>query len=300
MNVRTTPLLVALLVALVTGCSRDAAKLAPPAPQAATPVAAAAPPAPAQVKQDSYADLMRAVFGTHYRPASADALADLRDPDNPTKPVRMVATGVGSTLLPTGETVLAVNADMAEADGTAVAGHSSPGLLSIYVLNQQEGQWRVLRRHESVAALGSSGQIGTVKWVQLAKGKTGLAVLNGATYQGATITYLALFDPTAEKITDLMAEDPAVYSGNGEDCGPMPTCWDAKAEWRFEPGAAVYDDLVLTITGHEDVAKDHDEEMVDGDKPIARIRKPLDGKARYVFDGRQYRLSEGENTIPGI
>lgn len=298
-NAAMTSLHVALLLAALAGCSRDEPKpAAPTAPQAAPPVAAAAP-APAPVKQDPYADLMRAVFGTHYRPATADALAELPDADNPKVPLRVVASAAGSTRLPTGETVLALNADVAEADGTARAGHSSPGMLSIYVLDNAGGQWRVLRRHENVAALGSSGQIGEVKWVQLAKNKTGLAVLNDATYQGMTVTYLALFDPTAAKVADLMAEDPAVYSGNGDDCGPLPRCWEAKAEWRFEPGSAAYDDLVLTITGHEDVAKDHDAEAGDEAKPV-RIRKSLDGKARYVFDGKQYRLSEGENTIPGF
>lgn len=296
-NAAMTSLTVTLLLAALAGCSRDEPKPAtPPAPQAASPTAAAAP---AQVKQDPYADMMRAVFGTRYRPATADALADMPDADNPKASMRMVVAAAGSTRLPTGETVLAVSSDVAENDGTAMAGHSSPGVLSIYVLDNAGGQWRVLRRHESVAALGSSGQIGEVRWVQLAKGKTGLAVLNGATYQGATVTYLALFDPMADKVADLMAEDPAVYSGNGDDCGPQPTCWEAKADWRFEPGAAAYDDLVLTIIGHEDVAKDHDAEAGDEAKPV-RIRKSLDGKARYVFDGKQYRLSEGENTIPGV
>jgi len=285
-----------LLLAALAGCSRDETK--PAAPAAAPAVAAAS--APAQVKPDRHADLMRAVFGTRYRPATADALAEMPDADNPKTAVRMVVTAAGSTRLPSGETVLVVNADVAEADGTAMAGHSSPGVLSLYLLDNASGPWRVLRRHESVAALGSFGQIGEIKWVPLAKGKTGLAVLNGASYQGSTVTYLALFDPTAAKVADLMAEDPAVYSGNGDDCGPMPTCWEAKADWRFEPGSAVYDDLVLTITGHEDVAKDHDSEVESEDKPVARTRKPLDGMARYVFDGKQYRLSEGENTIPGI
>lgn len=64
-------------------------------------------------------------------------------------------------------------------------------------------------------------------------------------------------------------------------------------------GSGRLDDLVLTITGHEDVAKDPDAELGDEARPV-RIRKSLDGKARYVFDGKQYRLSEGENTIPGI
>jgi hypothetical protein len=296
-NAAMTSLTVTLLLAALAGCSRDEPKPAAlPAPQAAPPAVAAAT---AQVKQDPYADLMRTVFGTRYRPATADALADMPDADNPKATLRMVMTAAGSTRLPTGETLLAVNADVAENDGTAMAGHSSPGVLSIYVLDNAGGQWRVLRRHESVAALGSSGQIGEVKWVQLAKDKTGLAVLNGATYQGATVTYLALFDPMATKVEDLMAEDPAVYSGNGDDCGPQPTCWEATADWRFEPGSAIYDDLVLTIAGHEDVAKDHEAEIED-DKPVARVRKALNGKARYVFDGKQYRLSEGENTIPGV
>lgn len=298
-NTAMKSLTATLLLATLAGCSRDEPKPAtPPVPQAAPPTATAAP-VPAQVRQDPYADLMRAVFGTRYRPATADALADMPDTEKPNASLRMVATAAGSTRLSTGETVLAVNADVAEADGTAMAGHSSPGVLSIYVLDNAGGQWRVLRRHESVAALGSSGQIGEVKWVRLAKDKTGLAVLNGATYQGATVTYLALFDPMAAKVSDLMAEDPAVYSGNGDDCGPESTCWEARADWRFEPGSAVYDDLVLTIAGHQDVAKEPDAEIDEG-KPVARVRQPLNGKARYVFDGRQYRLSEGENTIPGV
>lgn len=299
------PLLAAILAAglLSTGCSREAPANAAPPPiaKAVAPEAASAPaPVPPAVN-DTYAELMRVVFGSHYRPAKGNALADMTDPDDRRKRLPMVVTGVGSTRLPTGETVLAVNGEMADSDGEPQSGHSSSGLLSLYLLDQREGRWQVRKRHESVASLGSFGQLGELKWVNLTKDKIGLAVLHGGTWQGQTITLLALFDPLADKVVDLVGESIPVYSGNDGACGPSTaTCWEAEAQWHFEPGSAAYDDLLLAITGYEDNAKHPDAEPKDEDEAIERVRKSLNANVRYVYDGKRYQLRDGTNTIPGI
>lgn len=293
----------ALAAALLSaGCSREQpAEAAPLRITKATPPAAPAAPAPAPAVNDTYADLMRAVFGTRYRPAKGNALADMTDPDDRGQRLPMVVTGVGSTRLPTGQTVLAVNAEMADQDGEPQSAHSSSGLLSLYLLDNQGGTWQVRRRHENIASLGSFGQLGEIKWVHLTKDKVGLAVLHGGTWQGQTITLLALFDPTAETVADLVSESIPVYSGNDGACGPSTdTCWEAEAQWHFEPGSAAYDDLVLSITGYEDNAKTPAAEPENPDEAVERVRKSLNASARYVYDGKHYQLRDGKNTIPGI
>lgn len=294
------PLMAALLAGMA-GCSREE----PPPPPATTAKAAkpAVTPATAPAVKDAYAELMRAVFGAGYRAGKGNALAEMPDPDKADSRLDMVVTGQSSTRLPTGETVLAVNGEMADANGNADSSHAMPGILSLYVLDRQDGQWRVLRRHESIATLGSFGQLGELRWVAPAKDKVALAVLHGGTWQGQTISLLSLFDVAADKVRDLTGESIEIYSSNEGACGPTTDeCWEARAKWSFAPAAtpAAYDDLVLDFSGARRIIKHPDAKPDDDADDVERNETRLAGKARYAFDGERYRLVEGENVVPGI
>lgn len=282
---RTITVTAVLLATLLSACSRQASER-PLAPAASAPAAPVPAPPPAQV-QDRFAALMQAVYGTRYRGATGDALAPMPDPDHPREQWRMVLEGAGSTVLPTGETVLVVSGDSADENGAASADQASPGFLSLYLLRQQDGQWRVLRRHENVARLGSHGRIGQASWVTLGRDRLGLAVEDSMANRGETTVHLALFDPLAEQVTDLTGDGILIRSDNDDDCdASRERCWHNAAQWHLAPGDTAYYDLVLEIDSKVVTQKDgHREER--GER----------GMARYVFEDGQYRPREGSNTV---
>lgn len=282
MRTNTALLLAALLC---SACSRQA-------PERPLPPAASAPAAPAPVPQppkvqDRFAPLMQAVYGARYRGATGDALAPMPDPDNPREQWQMVLEGVSSTVLPTGETVLAVSGDSADDNGAASADQASPGFLSIYLLRQRDGQWHVLRRHENVARLGSHGRIGKASWVTLGQDRMGLAVEDTMANRGETTVHLALFDPLADQVTDLTGDGILIRSDNDDDCDELrERCWHNAARWHLAPADAPYYDLVLEIDSKVVTQKEGQREE--------RVER---GSARYVFADGQYRPREGSNTV---
>jgi hypothetical protein len=198
-----------------------------------------------------------------------------------------VLEGVSSTVLPTGETVLAVSGDSADDNGAADGDQASPGFLSLYLLRQQEGQWRVLRRHENVARLGSHGRIGKTSWVTLAADRMGLAVEDSMANRGETTVHLALFDPLAERVTDLTGDGILIHSDNDDDCDESrERCWHNTAQWHLAASEAPYYDLVLEIDSKAIT-------QTDGH----RAERGEHGTARYVFADGQYRPREGSNTV---
>lgn len=274
---------------LACACSRRAPERpAPsvPAAPASAPAPVAAAPAPAQ---DRFALLMQAVYGSAYRAATGDALAPMPDPDHPGERWPMVLEGVGATELPTGETVLVVSGDSADDNGMATGDLANPGALSLYLLRREAGRWQVQRRHENVARLGSHGRIGKIDWVTLAEGKTGLAVEDRMANRGETAVHLALFDPTADRVTDLTGSGIPIQSDNDDDCDETrERCWHNAARWRLAPGDGPYYDLVLDIDRTTTVAQAGGQ----------RAERSERGMARYVFADGAYRLREGGNTIP--
>ncbi|AVR94976.1 hypothetical protein [Pseudoduganella armeniaca] len=275
-----------LLTALLSSaCSRQAPERPSP-PAARAPAAPAPVPQPADV-QDRYAALMQAVFGTHYRSATGDALAPMPDPDNPREQWRMVLEGVSATVLPTGETVLAVSGDSADDNGAAEGDQASPGFLSLYLLRQQGSQWRVLRRHENVARLGSHGRIGKASWIALGPDRTGLAVEDSMANRGERTVHLALFDPLAEQVTDLTGDGILIHSDNDDDCDESrERCWHNAARWHLAASNSPYYDLVLEIDSKVTIQTDGQRE-----------ERAEHGTARYVFADGQYRPREGSNTV---
>lgn len=298
-------LIAAACLALTAACSEKVVTapvvpLAEAAVPAAQPVAEPTPAAKPSAEDKAAALLMQAVYGASYRPATGDALAALPNPDDRTSPMHFVVSHVAHTVLPSGETVLVANAEFAAEDGTAQSAHANGGLLNVYLLRQESGRWNILKRHENVATLGSHGQLGTVHWVTLAKDKPGLAVLNGGTWQGYTVTNLAVFDLAAENMKELTGEQIQIHSDSDGGCDPEGDgeCWSVTGKWRFEPAraAAAYDDIVIDFSGQ--TSKGGAPNKGQGAAP--RVEQKVSGTARYAYDGKTYKLVEGVNPVPGV
>ncbi|AQR71027.1 hypothetical protein BZG29_23935 [Janthinobacterium sp. LM6] len=325
MNYRT-PLVLLLVSALLGACSdktapasadvaADVATDVPAAADAADTASAEHVPPPAATAPRTEAmntpqarerevGMMRAVFGKDYRNDSDDALADLSDPDNHVDKLSYVVSAVSHKLLPDGRAILVANAETANTEGTAESAHASSGLLNVFFLapkgQPEDGQWQVVTRLENIAALGSSGQLGEVHWVMLGANKPGLAIRHGYTGQGYTITQLALFEIGDGKVTAL---DGGIdlYSDNMGACTPdMEECWMVAGTWRFAAArnGGSYDDLLIDFKGASEKIKPGVTVKPDQDPP--RIATPLNGHARYAFDGKGYKLIEGKNTVPGV
>ena len=327
MNV-STPLSLLLACSLLSACSdKTATPPAAPAPvpvpvatPAATPAEAPAAEAPAAAKSDEMktpearardskqaAAMMLAIFGKNYRPDSDDALADLPDPDSKdakADKLSYVVSAVSHKLLPDGRAILVANAETANTEGSAESGHSSPGLLNVFYLAPKgkpgDEAWQVVARLENIATLGSSGQLGEVHWVMLGAGKQGLAIRHGYTGQGYTITQLALFELGTDKVTEL---DGGIdlHSDNEGACGPeMDNCWMVDGNWHFAAArdGGAYDDLLIDFTGASRKIKPGVQVKDDQEPP--RLITQMNGRARYAFDGKKYKLVEGKNIVPGV
>lgn len=297
----------------VTDTAADVAASAPAAADDSASADAAPPPSATAPKTEEMntpqarereAGMMRAVFGKDYRSDSDDALADLSDPDNHIDKLSYVVSAVSHRLLPDGRAILVANAETANTEGTAESAHASSGLLNVFFLAPKgqpgDGQWKVEKRLENIAALGSSGQLGEVHWVTLGANKPGLAIRHGYTGQGYTITQLALFEIGDGKVTAL---DGGIdlYSDNMGACTPeMDECWMVEGSWRFAPARAggTYDDLLIDFKGASEKIKPGVTVKPDQDPP--RVATSLNGHARYAFDGKGYKLVEGKNTVPGV
>lgn len=297
----------------VADTAADVAASAPAAADDSASADAAPPPSATAPKTEEMntpqarereAGMMRAVFGKDYRGDSDDALADLSDPDNHIDKLSYVVSAVSHRLLPDGRAILVANAETANTEGTAESAHASSGLLNVFFLAPKgqpgDGQWKVEKRLENIAALGSSGQLGEVHWVTLGANKPGLAIRHGYTGQGYTITQLALFEIGDGKVTAL---DGGIdlYSDNMGACTPeMDECWMVEGSWRFAPARAggAYDDLLIDFKGASEKIKPGVTVKPDQDPP--RVATSLNGHARYAFDGKGYKLVEGKNTVPGV
>jgi hypothetical protein len=244
---------------------------------------------------------MIAVFGKAYRSASNDAVVELPNPDNRNAVGSYVISPVATTVLPTGETVLIANAEDADDKGNPISAHASPGLLNVYFLRQEAGQWKVLRRHENIAALGSFGNIGDVVWTTLAPGKPGFGVVHGWTGQGYSLEALSLFDLADSNMHDLTGDTINIHSDNDSACGPESMeCWNITGEWRLLPGKAgtTYNDLIVEFSGEKTYAPQNG--LQDGPREGGRVSKKILSSARYVFDGKRYQLVSGVNEAPDV
>lgn len=286
-----------MAVGLLACSNKKEKPSAPPASRSAPK----APSAQAKSAEDRLlADLMRAVFGRAYDSAKAVAVAELPDPEDRTSVSVYAITALNQTVLRTGETLLLANALAMDENGKVIDSHATSGLLNLYVLIQQDGQWKTVRRHHNFDALGSFGSPGVSRWVRLGPGKTGLAMIHGGTWQGHTIELLSLYDVSKGNLRKLIKDNINIHSDNNGACLPVVSCWDVSGEWKLLPGqdGSEYDDLVINFKGTE---SDPVEGATEDTSPdIDRPDKPVKAQARYRFDGTTYKLSEGANPVPSI
>lgn len=275
-----------MLAASLVGCSHHDAPVDP-----AKPAAPAASQPPAVAKLDN-AELMRAVFGDAYKADSKRAITTLAvDGAEATHAM----TPIASTQLPDGRIALIVNGSPAGDDGEDVAGHVSTGILNVYLLQREGGQWKVLARHQSVAQLGSSGFIGSVKWVTLGPGKPGFIVSNGGIWQGYSISHAAIF--TLDAGVRSLGGFKEASSSEGA-CGPtMDECWDVAGAISFaaEPQQSGYSDIVVNFDDKRyTVTEEKNGDFTEHVKTNTRT------SARYHFNGKEYVLASGANPVPDI
>ena len=280
-------LLACLCQPLVSACSKKPAPVQP----------AASSPAPASALAGAPGDaLMQTVYGKHWNAKLARAVTSLPDNEDRSQEHRMVVTYVAQSTLANGDTVLVTNAVPADENGEAMIAHVTLGMLNVYVLRNVGGTWETIKAHQSITRLGSSGSLGESKWVSLGKNRLGLAVLHGGTWQGSTIELLSLFDPQADVVTDL-TDQVKIASDNEGGCDPDSEleCWKTVGDWKMAPSLSGgrMNDIVIAFT-HEASNQLKDAQ---GDATMTRDRKTSQMKARYVFDGKKYRLVSGNNPV---
>jgi len=281
-----------LMLTVATGCSREkVGNVAPPAGASQAAVTASA--TATNPKDLKLQGLMRATFGAKFRPATFDAFAEMPDPENRKQINTYVVKPVATTMLKDGIAVLVANAVQTDETGVADIAHVTAGLLCIYFLQTENGQWKLIRKQENVAALGSFGNIGQVSWATLAEDRPGMVITNGGTWQGESISFISIFDLGATDIHDLAFEPIKLQSDNIGNCiAERDTCWNIVGTWEFDAGSgkAGYDDLVMHFSGRRSPS-------AVSDKTAAT---QVSETARYVFDGQHYRLADGTNPVPEI
>jgi hypothetical protein len=290
----------ALAAGCLAGCSRQEAP-ATPRPAHVRPAAPAPAPAPirpepaietAEVDKARAAALMRAIFGDDYRPDDDAALVHIEDGDDAGY-WRMTLHAANT--LPDGRTVVVANGAPSDENGADNAAHASAGMINAYTLRRKDGAWQVLDRHQDVGLTGSSGNIGSVKWIALGGGKPGIVVSSGGTWFGSTIAVAQVFD-LDHGMRNLGGF--AEMSSNAGACVPeTKDCWDVHGKIGTLPAARAedYREIVVDFEGrHFRVTED-----ADGNNAEHLVRTVRQA-ARYRFDGKTYVLVLGENPVPAI
>ncbi len=274
---------------------------------AAAPASASAQSSPLQMQAMMQA-LMQAVFGPQYRAASNDAVADLPDVRQRTQKSPHRISAVAQYPLENGQVALICNAQLLDANGNVQDSHASAGLLGVYLLQNSGSGWQVVKKHENVAELGSSGSFGEVERVTLAPGRPGIVVHGGGTWQGYTVEEIAVFDLSAERLRDLTGEGVLLHSDSEGACLPeTEECWNITGQYRFVPGkpGVPYQDLQIDFSGEKSVLAEQASAAGGAatsqngapSEPSRKVSK-INVRARYAWDGQQYRLVQGENPVP--
>lgn len=308
-------LLVSPLLLVLAGCPSKPDQAPPVSASVALPATtAAARPGSASANASAQArltqELMLAVFGKQFRPASQDAVADLPDIKQRSQRSPHLISGVALQKLDDGKMALITNAQVLDQAGNPIDSHASSGLLGVYLLQNTGSGWLVLKKHENVAELGSQGSFGEVDFVNLAPARPGIVVHSGGTWQGYTVEEISLFDLTADTLRDLSGESILLHSDSEGGCGPdTAECWNISGTYSFVPArpGVPYQDLLIDFTGEKSVLANQDSAPAAGaqasaaaasaDDPARKVSK-IKTRARYVWDGKQYRLAEGENPVP--
>ena len=235
---------------------------------------------------------MQTIFGAKYRAVDGAALAVIEDGEDAGY-WRM--TLYSAKELPDGRIAVVVNGAPSDENGADNAAHASPGMLNVYTLRRAAGAWQVIERYQDVSTMGSSGNIGAVKWIVLGLGKTGIVVSPGGTWFGSTIANAEIFDlDHGMRSLGGFAE----LSSNAGGCLPeTKDCWDVggKIGTVLASHAEDYRDIVVDFSGkHFRVT-----ENASGNQ-VEHLTRTVRQTARYRFNGKTYVLVSGENPVPEI
>ncbi|MES2743042.1 MAG: hypothetical protein V4754_19125 [Pseudomonadota bacterium] len=277
-----------LFCACLCACSNSET----PDPAAPKPAAGVGPGGAAAPERQLRQQMMAAVFEAAYRPASDDALVNLPVPGQPKRMADYVVTMLDQHLLADGSTALVTNGAEVDAGGKASSRPQSPGVLSVFILKQGDGQWNVVTRHENVAALGAGGRVGEVSWPELARDKPGLAIVSSTNIEGNIVSKLSLFDPSAANFHN-MTELLPIHADNKNVCDPRTgDCWNVTADWQMIPAqhASQYAEIELHFTGTIVRA-------LASASTGPRVEAAVESSARYVYDGDVYKLGDGQNLV---
>ncbi|WP_154668301.1 hypothetical protein [Pseudoduganella violaceinigra] len=294
MNLAIKKISILLPVAvLATACQRGEKAAPPSVIQVKTPVAApqevaGAPAAPVDPEEIRMMELMHVIYGTA---ANTPLIVDLPDYDKRSEKSSYRITPLSMHGIGTDRVALVASANYAHDDNPS---HGQPGLLNAYVLQKQDGKWKVERRFENVDAMGTWGKLGTVAWVELGPGQPGFVIEWGGTWQGNTVQYMSVFDLGDPKLHDLAKKVGLVGSDNGGDCDERRhRCWSVEGKWRFERKTQQpYDDLVFDFSGYTESRPE------DSAETVARTRTEVSNTARYAFRSGEYVLASGEHSVP--
>lgn len=316
---RSIPLTSLLLCALLCACREQRPAAIPAAPAVAAsasakpaasapPVSEAVPAAPELTPEQREAEaagmrervvLMQAIFGGKFNPVHNAATMQLSVPDEAGMDVYTIEP-VAHTFLPNGDAALVANALRGERGPDDNRIRAEGGLLNIFILRKTDERWALLKHHPNIARMGSWETIGRARFMQLAPGKPGLAMLHGFAAMEYAHRQLSLFDLTADPVRSLTGDGITIYFSTS-GCVPEEEtiCSDIVAGWRFALPAAQadYNDLVLTFVGQDDSKKEARRKGREGPVLASDITS-LNGSARYAYNGKTYVLVEGKNPAP--
>ena len=284
---------VAALAAALAACSRPAQVAAPSTPAAAS--ASASAPILVQTQPAALPSnaLMQAIFGQSFNPAKGDGLAVLKDEG---REGYYLMTLVSSHLLPDGRVAVVVNGSPSDEQRNDQSGHTSSGILNVYFLRRDGAQWQVLERRESVESIGYSGLIGEVTWVMLAADKPGFVLSSGSSWQGYALRAASVFD-LAGGVRRLGAFSE--MSSSAGACMPEmeKDCWDVSSTYRFveSPPSSAYRDIVVDFADKRFTVSEDDKGNF-----VEHPKSTTHKAARYHYDGKEYVLVSGENSVPEI
>jgi hypothetical protein len=237
-------------------------------------------------------ELMHAIFGDDYQDDDGAALALIEDGEDAGY-WRM--TLYAAKELPNGRTAVVVNGAPSDENGADNVAHASPGMLNVYTLRRADGTWQVIARHEDVGTMGSSGNIGVVKWINLGADKPGIVVSPGGTWFGSTIANAEVFDLDHDMRS---LGGFAELSSNAGGCMPdTKDGWDVEGKIGSVPAARAedYRDIVVDFAGkHFRVTANADGSYAEHSTRTVRQT------ARYRFNGKTYVLVSGETPVPDI
>ncbi len=235
---------------------------------------------------------MEAIFHDDYDPKADHALSFVEDGD---ESGNYIMTFVAAMELVDGRVVVFVNGTTSDEEGNDLSAHATPGQLCVYALRRSGGKWEVKETHEKVAAMGSNGQFGSIKWIELGKNKQGFIAFSGGVWQGNVITAVDIFE-LDDGVRHLGGFKQ--YSDNSGACAPgKDDCWEVEGNISLTESApeSQYRDIVVDFRDKRlFTTEDKDGTYVE------HIKSDVHKSARYRFDGKKYVLASGSNPVPDI